>query len=226
MADQRAEIPVQGPLRPAPRRGPQGRPPAVRPPARAGPALRLPRLRRATRRREVHARLLPARIGPARGQRHAAAAFRGSHPARPGTPRNRGDQRAVSTPQPVHRNHLAECLPRRPRRPDRDFPDHGASTGHRRRARGNHPSHPRRSRTHRRRLPPRPQGHGVLPRTPPLAGRPACPNAPLRRARPLYSGVRAHRRPDAARPVPHLYRRRAHDHGDGESPPPARRVHQ
>ena len=57
---------------------------------------------------------------------------------------------------------------------------------------------------------------------PHLRGARAAAHEPVRRARPLPAGVRAHRRPDAARPLPRVHGRRAHPEGD---PQPAALLH-
>ena len=56
--------------------------------------------------------------------------------------------------------------------------------------------------------------HGNHAQRPPHVD--AAPHEPLRRARPLSAGLRPHRGPDAARPLPRLHRGRAHPHGDPE----------
>ena len=47
----------------------------------------------------------------------------------------------------------------------------------------------------------------------------AAADEPVRHPRPLPAGVRPHRRPDAARPVPRLHGRRAHPDGDPQPAP-------
>ena len=218
MAARRPALPVARALRPAHRRRAARGPPAVRPPARAGEALRLPRQRRPAGRRALHARLLPPRAAAARGERHPAAALRGSDPRRRRKEEaaHRTDQRALPHSQRLHRGGERRRLRRAPAGLDGNVRADGQPPRHRRRARRHHPPGARAPASDRRRLPARRAGLRQLPRAParPLhAGEPADANAPLRHPRPLHPGVRARGRADAARPLPHLYGRCPHHDG-------------
>ena len=75
---------------------------------------------------------------------------------------------------------------------------------------------------HRRRVPPRPRQPRALHRDVPRRARPAARAAadePVRHPRPVPAGVRTHRRPDAARPLPRVHGGRAHPDGDPQPAP-------
>ncbi len=76
---------------------------------------------------------------------------------------------------------------------------------------------------HRRRVPPRSrQPRALHRRCSAPAARPharAAADEPVRHPRPVPAGVRPHRRPDAARPLPRLHGGRAHPDGDPQPAP-------
>ena len=197
---------------------PARRAPGVRRADRARCANGIARYRAPARKRASDAAFLPHRDGNQPVEHHRAAEPR--HADFPAAhARDTAHQRSFPHPQRIARSLRRRAVPARAQRHARSVRAAAAAPRTERHDRRHAARAVARQQSDQPGIPARPGQPRAVHADPaqPIARRARiAAHEPVRHARPLHSGVRPHRRPDAARPVSRLHRRRAHPQGGAQ----------